>query len=248
MYNIRAPRKLLTVKHIFVISALVLCVVGASRPAQAQIYRWKDANGNTVLSSTPKGGVALATSKPLQSGTQRSVFATRLARVGDPLLQRIGSAYDSLIREHASLQGVRADLVRAVIQVESAFNPRAVSSKGAMGLMQLMPSTAARFGVVNALNPAENIPAGVRYLRQLLDRYDNNEELALAAYNAGPLAVDRYGSQIPPYKETQDYVHRINAISGTASSRPGTKMYKWTEIIDGRPVVHVSDRKPASGN
>jgi hypothetical protein len=114
--------------------------------------------------------------------------------------------------------------------------------------MQLMPATAARFGVVNAFNPAENIPAGVKYLKQLLVRYENNEELALAAYNAGPLAVDRHGSQIPPYKETRDYVQRITALQGrTTAGAPGTRLYKWTEIVDGQPVLHVTNMKPASG-
>jgi len=160
----------------------------------------------------------------------------------------MGSDYEPLIREHSRLQGVRTDLVRAVIQVESAFNPRAISPRGAMGLMQLMPATAARFGVLDAFNPAENIRAGVGYLKQLLDRYQNNEQLALAAYNAGPLAVDRHGSQIPPYKETQDYVRRINAIGALRIGTPGARIYKSTDIIDGRPVVRYSDVKPASGN
>ena len=110
--------------------------------------------------------------------------------------------------------GIRPDLVRAVIQVESAFNPRAVSPKGAMGLMQLMPATAKQFGVIDPFNPAENIRAGVSYLRQLLDRYDHDEQLALAAYNAGPGAVDKYGSKVPPYKETQNYVLKITGIQG----------------------------------
>ena len=94
--------------------------------------------------------------------------------------------YDGLITEHARANDVRPDLVRAVVQVESAYNPYARSPKGAQGLMQLMPATAQQFGVKNAYNPEENVRAGVAYLRQLLDRYENNEELALAAYNAGP--------------------------------------------------------------
>ena len=90
-----------------------------------------------------------------------------------------------------------------------------------MGLMQLMPATARQFGVRNAFNPDENVRAGVAYLRQLLDRYDNNEELALAAYNAGPGAVDRHGQTIPPYRETRDYVTRVNGIAGqTPRARP----------------------------
>ena len=201
-----------------------------SKPAQAQIYSWKDTNGILVLSDRPQGGGIMT------------------ARAAAPLLMSLGSSYEPLIREHSILQGIRVDLVRAVIQVESAFNPRAISPKGAMGLMQLMPATAARFGVIDPFNPAENIRAGASYLRQLLDRYDHNEELALAAYNAGPLAVDRHGSQIPPYKETQDYVQRISAIRGTTRGAPGAHMYKSVEIVEGRTVVRYSNTKPATGN
>ena len=91
-----------------------------------------------------------------------------------------------------------------------------------MGLMQLMPATAKQFGVIDPFNPAENIRAGVTYLRQLLDRYDDDEQLALAAYNAGPGAVDKYGSKVPPYKETQNYVAaKSPAFRGNARSAPG---------------------------
>jgi soluble lytic murein transglycosylase-like protein len=208
-----------------------------SEPARAQIYTRKDANGNWVLSNDPRDGV------------RRTAILTPLSgRAATPLLRSLSSSFDPLIWQHSSQQGVRPDLVRAVIQVESAFNPLAVSPKGAMGLMQLMPATAARFGVVNAFNPAENIRAGVGYLKQLLTRYENNEELALAAYNAGPLAVDRHGSRIPPYRETQDYVRRINALGGTATRIPGTNTYKWVETIDGKEVVHYSDKPPAGSS
>jgi hypothetical protein len=113
--------------------------------------------------------------------------------------------------------------------------------------MQLMPATAARFGVVDPFNPGENIRGGVGYLRQLLDRYDHNEELALAAYNAGPLAVDRHGSQIPPYLETQNYVKRINAISGITRGASGLQIYKIEDSVDGHPVIRYSNTKPTSG-
>jgi soluble lytic murein transglycosylase-like protein len=156
--------------------------------------------------------------------------------------------FEPLIQQHASRQGIRAALVRAVIQVESAFNPRAVSPKGAMGLMQLMPATARQFGVIDPFNPGENIRAGVTYLRQLLDKYSDNEQLALAAYNAGPGAVDKYGSKVPPYKETQLYVHKITGIQGTLQNAPGSRIYRVTTIVDGRPVVKYTNAKPASGD
>jgi soluble lytic murein transglycosylase-like protein len=153
--------------------------------------------------------------------------------------------YDPLIREHAELNGVRTDLVRAVVQVESAFNAYARSPKGALGLMQLMPATIQQFGVRNPFNPAENIRAGVSYLRQLLDRYSNDEALALAAYNAGPGAVDRHGSTIPPYKETRDYVSKINRMAGRSATQvPGTSIYKTTEVVDGQEIPRYSDHKP----
>ena len=100
------------------------------------------------------------------------------------------------------------ELINAVIRQESAYDPYAVSHKGAKGLMQLMPAMARRFGVKDVFDPAENVQGGVKYLRQLLDRYDGDRRLALAAYNAGEGAVDRFGG-VPPYRETQNYVERI---------------------------------------
>jgi soluble lytic murein transglycosylase-like protein len=156
------------------------------------------------------------------------------------------NAYDDVIVEHARLNGVRPDLVRAVVQVESAFNPYARSPKGALGLMQLMPATAREFGVRNPFNAVENVRGGVQYLRRLLDRYNNNEQLALAAYNAGPGAVDRYGETVPPYRETQNYVSRIKQIAGPPVSARGTQIYRVVEIVDGRETVKYTDKAPAN--
>jgi soluble lytic murein transglycosylase-like protein len=164
------------------------------------------------------------------------------------LLRRSATQYDDLIEHHAATQGIRPELVRAVIDTESRFNPWARSSKGALGLMQLMPGTALDLGVANAFDPDENIRGGVTYLRQMLNRYDGNEELALAAYNAGPAAVDRHGARIPPYRETRAYVTRVRSIAGVgvfgATSRPA--IYRVLER-DGRTVLRYSNVRPTSG-
>jgi hypothetical protein len=118
---------------------------------------------------------------------------------------------DSLIVQSAARNGIDPHLILAVMKQESSFNTQAISYKGARGLMQLMPATAARFGVRDIFDPAQNIEGGSRYLRFLLDTFNGNVELALAGYNAGENAVMRYGNQIPPYRETQDYVRKISA-------------------------------------
>jgi len=121
------------------------------------------------------------------------------------------SSFDEIIQETAKKHGVDPSLVRAVVQAESNFNPNAVSSAGAKGLMQLMPGTASSLGVQNSFDPEQNVEGGTKLLRSLLDRYDGNTSLALAAYNAGPGAVSKYGG-IPPYKETQVYVNRVMSL------------------------------------
>lgn len=120
-------------------------------------------------------------------------------------------AYQYTINAAARMHRIDPALVRAVIHAESAFRPRAVSSKGAMGLMQLMPGTAKDMGVENAMAPEENIQGGVKYLAMLLDENRGNTRLAAAAYNAGPGAVKRYGG-VPPYAETQTYVKRVRIL------------------------------------
>lgn len=138
-------------------------------------------------------------------------------------------AIDNLIRANAARFGVDPYLVYCVMHQESGFNSRAVSNKGAQGLMQLMPGTAARFGVTNPNDPSQSIRAGTQYLSQLLGMFSGRVELALAAYNAGEGAVMKYGNRIPPYKETQNYVRLIGgqySRSATPTVTPAKKKKK----------------------
>ncbi len=225
----------------FVAAACALAFPGA---ASAQIYAWRDAAGNLVLSDKAKDPSAKTYAvPPVSAGTLPGAGAT--IHTTRPLSRR-ADEYRSLIEEHAAHNAVSVDLVQAVIQAESAFNPRARSPKGAMGLMQLMPATAAEFGVADAYNPVENVRAGVKYLKQLLDSYDGRVELALAAYNAGPGAVKKYGGTVPPYRETQNYVAqisgRIAASAGTAGSGAPrqTRVFRTVELVDGREIVRYT--------
>ncbi len=214
-----------------------LTLVALSVPASAQIYTFKDASGRLVLSN-----IRPASTTQLPSYTVPKAQGIRATR---PAVAERARAYDALIIEHSRTQGVRADLVRAVMQVESGFNPLARSPKGAMGLMQLMPATAKQYGVKNAFNAVENVRAGVTYLRGLLDRYGNNEELALAAYNAGPGAVDKHGQSVPPYRETQSYVAQINKMAGRPAATRDKTILKGTDVTaDGRAIPSYSNVKP----
>jgi hypothetical protein len=128
------------------------------------------------------------------------------APIEEPLSEK--TPFQKIIRAAAERYGLDADLIHCVVAVESNFDPRAVSPKNARGLMQLMPQTAAKYGVKDIFDPEQNVNAGTRYLKELLGRY-RNLTLALAAYNAGPERVDQYGRRVPPYLETMKYVQRI---------------------------------------
>ena len=138
---------------------------------------------------------------------------------------------DTIVEQAAVRHSVDPNLVRAIVQVESNFNPQAVSRKGAMGLMQLMPRTAKSLNVSNPYDPAQNVDAGVRHFKELLDSYNGNLQLSLAAYNAGQTAVHRSGG-VPNYTETRNYVKRITGIYGSNTARLYT---------GGRPLVVKKD-------
>ncbi len=201
--------------------------------AQAQIYSWRDASGTLVVSTTAKDPAA-------QLYVVRHSAAMRATRAA---VNSRSEAYEDLIIQHSAEHNISAELVRAVIQVESGFNPRARSVKGAMGLMQLMPATARELGVTDAYDPVQNIRGGVAYLKQLLTRYDFNVELALAAYNAGPEAVSRYGA-VPPYRETRSYVSKVQKKADTTVVRPN-RVYRIVEVVGGKEIVRYSDTRSA---
>jgi soluble lytic murein transglycosylase-like protein len=165
---------------------------------------------NTGLGQTGRAANTIA-DKPAIPLKTVSVRHLRSAPVAGPEKAASRTGLDSIMERAAQKFGIDPDLLKAVARVESGFNPLAVSESGAMGLMQLMPGTAASLGVKDPFNSAENVEGGARYLRSLLDKYGGNKRLALAAYNAGPGAVDRHGG-VPPYSETVSYLNKINNI------------------------------------
>jgi soluble lytic murein transglycosylase-like protein len=143
-----------------------------------------------------------------EAGTGNSSGTALLRRPALVAEGKEKGSFDSIIKSISAKYNIDPRLVSAVVQTESNFNPNAESASGAQGLMQLMPDTARELGVQNSLDPVQNLEGGVHYLRSMLDRYDGNVSMALAAYNAGPGTVSKYGG-IPPYQETQSYVRRV---------------------------------------
>lgn len=172
--------------------------------AQADIYSYKDANGVMHFSNAPDNKnykVVVAAQRDENSFT---------APRGQIQISRAGkNRYATLVEDAARTYQVDPALLHAVISAESGYNSLAVSHKGAVGLMQLMPETARRYGVENSFDPEQNIRGGTKYLSYLLQLFDNNLELAVAAYNAGEKAVIRNGYSIPPYRETLAYVPAV---------------------------------------
>lgn len=175
-------------------ACLMIAALFACTLARADVFVREDAGGTLHLTDAPQ-----------ESGFELLID---VPDAGLPPLSPTGRYPESIARA-ARASGVDPHLLHAVISVESGHNPRAVSPKGAAGLMQLMPDTARRYGVADRFDPDQNVMGGALYLRDLMLRFDNRLELVLAAYNAGEGAVQRYGRQIPPYPETRRYVPRV---------------------------------------
>jgi soluble lytic murein transglycosylase-like protein len=184
----------------YTVTLLILfCLFFLTRTSSAGIYRYEDANGVihfTNCPRDPKFKLYIRESKEDVENEGRFFSA------------RDSNEYDSLISEFSKKYRVDFALIKAIIRAESGFNPRAVSRKGAKGLMQLMPETASRVNVSNIFSPRENIEGGVRYFKYLLSLFNNDLRLSLAAYNAGENIVAQVRS-IPPYRETVDYVRKV---------------------------------------
>lgn len=195
--------------------ALVLAMFTFSAPAMADMYSYTDANGIMHFSNVPDNrkyrlilGTQRAGNNPAGASSNTSIQVSRAGK------ERFAPIVDNAARAHQ----VDPALLHAVITAESGYNPSVVSPKGAVGLMQLMPETARRYGVENSFDPAQNITGGAKYLSDLLQMFNNNIELAVAAYNAGENAVIRYGYSIPPYRETLAYVPKVLKLQKKYSS------------------------------
>ena len=191
----------------FYVMAAAAVAVSVAAPAFADIYSFKDEKG--VVHFTNINGLDNRYKLVRrEDGSAINPASNYAARVFMPSQQDI-QKYANIIQTASQAYGVEPSLVHAVISAESAYNQNAVSRTGAMGLMQLMPDTARRYGVQNMMDPTENIHGGVRYLRDLLAMFKGRVDLAVAAYNAGENAVIRHGHKIPPYAETRNYVPKV---------------------------------------
>ena len=193
--------------------AILLCASGAA--AHPKIYTYVDAQGQRHYTDVPDNNryrlLVLSPHDRTASGD----------RYDFQLLAK-ATQYDAIIEQAAISAALEPNLLRAVIVVESGFNSRAVSKRGAVGLMQLMPATASRYGVSNRYDARQNVHGGARYLKFLIDHFGHDVRLALAAYNAGEDAVERNGGQIPPFSETMAYVPRVLKIYQMLAAQPRT--------------------------
>ena len=185
-------------------SIYIACIFGTATPAWADVYQFIAEDGTPHFSDQPTD-----LRFRLLLRTDAKQHSTSLQKPSSHGLRAARHRFDQEVSAAALASHVDADLLHAVIETESGYNPKAVSPKGALGLMQLMPATARRYGVTDPLDAAQNVRGGAHHLRDLLDLFSDNKELALAAYNAGTAAVLSHGKKIPPFTETTRYVPTV---------------------------------------
>ncbi len=214
--RIHGPSKQTVLRVAFVFSVALAGLLAMARPVKAQIITVTNFDGRRLFVNSEPPAKEQRKALPARPNIYLQGEMTFMGGNRRPMsIDRDG--VDQLVQEAAERHRVDPALVRAVIETESNWNPGAYSRKGAVGLMQLIPTTAQRFGASDAFNPKQNVDAGVRYLKTLLERYNGNLDLALAAYNAGEGAVDR-AHGIPAYRETRNYVQKVQ----NAYYRPGS--------------------------
>lgn len=201
-----------------VLLALLLSLAVLPVTGIADVYKYVDADGRIHFTDSPLAGDEYslewqrAAAKVVSESRKKKIIASGRRMAAPRLPKDLSSRrarFARLIEQAARENNLYPELIHAVVRTESAYDPSAVSSAGAIGLMQLMPPTAERFGVNDIWDPVENLRGGARYLRELLDLFGHDLRLALAAYNAGENAVAKYGNRIPPYPETQRYVRKV---------------------------------------
>ena len=217
-------------KALGVLLVLIACVAASSLRAQERISAYVDSEGRIVFSNDPVPVPSPQPSAP--AGQPDSTSSNDRSRI------------DSLIDRASGEHRVDPDLVRAMVQVESNYNPYAVSPRGARGLMQLIPDTARRFGVTDVFDPEENLGGGIRYLKYLMEMFDGDLQLSLAAYNAGENVVARRRS-VPPIPETRNYLRKIGAIYPLRRPSPSRAVTnsapRIVTFVDDHGVVHFTN-------
>jgi hypothetical protein len=205
--------------------------------SQQTLYSYVDAEGTQVYTNIPvvgrESGLIISGSVPP-------------AETAPPVKKE--EAYNTIIEKYAGDYGLDASLIHSIIATESAFNAKAVSPKGARGLMQLMPATAQRLGVNNSFDPEQNIRGGVKHFRSLMDNFNNDLELSLAAYNAGENLVQRLG-RVPEIRETKDYVQSVTARYGKKTvetqEQEGEKHPPAYRFVDESGILHLTNIPPS---